>query len=111
MRRCVSEIEFQLILTFCHTFACGGYFGPKQTAHKILENGFYWPSLFKDAYVFCKSCDRCQRVGNIARRDPMPQVPLIFVKIFYIWSINFMGSSPTSFGFIYILLVVDYVSK
>ncbi|XP_071939053.1 uncharacterized protein [Coffea arabica] len=52
MRRCVSEVEFQSILAFCHTFACGGHFEPKRTAHKVLESGFYWPSLFKDAYVF-----------------------------------------------------------
>nr|XP_027082308.1 uncharacterized protein LOC113704620 [Coffea arabica] len=52
MRRCVSETEFQPILTFCHTFACGGHFEPKRTAHKVLESGFYWLSLFKDAYVF-----------------------------------------------------------
>ncbi|XP_027181858.1 uncharacterized protein LOC113780247 [Coffea eugenioides] len=91
--------------------ACGGHFGPKRTAHKVLESGFYWPSLFKDAYVFCKSYDRCQMVGNIARRDYMPQVPLIFVEIFDVWGIDFMGSFPTSFGFLYILLAVDYVSK
>nr|XP_027067751.1 uncharacterized protein LOC113693402 [Coffea arabica] len=111
MRRCVSEMEFQSILAFCHTFAYGGHFGPKRTAHKVLESGFYWPSLFNDAYVFCKSCDRCQRVGNIARRDQMPQVQLIFVEIFDVWGIDFMGPFPTSFGFIYILLAVDYVSK
>ncbi|XP_027150139.1 uncharacterized protein LOC113750348 [Coffea eugenioides] len=111
MRRCVSEMEFQSILAFCHTFACGGHFGPKRTAHKILESGFYWLSLFKDAYVFCKSCDRCQRIGNITRRDHMPQVPMIFVDIFYVWGIDFMGPFPTSFGFLYILLAVDYVSK
>ncbi|XP_027150385.1 uncharacterized protein LOC113750628 [Coffea eugenioides] len=29
-----------------------GHFGPKRTAHKVLESEFYWPSLFKDAYVF-----------------------------------------------------------
>ncbi|XP_071939292.1 uncharacterized protein [Coffea arabica] len=88
-----------------------GHFGPKRTAHKVLESGFYWPSLFKDAYVFCKSCDRCQRVGNIARKDHMPQVPMIFVEIFDVWGIDFMGPFPTSFGFLYILLAVDYVSK
>ncbi|XP_071923067.1 uncharacterized protein [Coffea arabica] len=32
--------------------ACGDHFGPKRTAHKILESGFYRPSLFKDVYVF-----------------------------------------------------------
>nr|XP_027109074.1 uncharacterized protein LOC113728923 [Coffea arabica] len=60
MRQCVSEIEFKSILTFCHTFTCGGHFGPKRTAHK---------------------------------------------------GIDFMGPFSTSFGFIYILLAIDYVSK
>ncbi|XP_071918729.1 uncharacterized protein [Coffea arabica] len=51
------------------------------------------------------------RQCNIARRDYMSQVPLIFVKIFDVWGIDFMGPFSTSFGFAYILLVVDYVSK
>nr|XP_027090491.1 uncharacterized protein LOC113711532 [Coffea arabica] len=111
IRRCVSEVEFQSILAYCHSFACGGHFGPKRTARKVLESGFYWPTLFKDAYSFCKSCDKCQRVGNISRRDQMTQTPMIFVEIFDVWGINFMGPFPSSFGFLYILLAVDYVSK
>ncbi|XP_027071749.2 uncharacterized protein [Coffea arabica] len=82
MRRCVSEMEFQSILAFCHTFACGRHFGPRRTAHKVLESGFYWLSLFKDAYVFCKTCDKCQRIGNLSRRDQLPQVPMLFIEIF-----------------------------
>ncbi|XP_071939675.1 uncharacterized protein [Coffea arabica] len=111
IRRCVSEVEFQSILAYCHSFACGGHFGPKRTARKVLESGFYWPTLFKDAYSFCKSCDKCQRVGNISRRDQMTQTPMIFVEIFDVWGIDFMGPFPSSFGFLYILLAVDYVSK
>jgi hypothetical protein len=28
-----------------------------------------------------------------------------------VWAMDFMGPLPSSFGFIYILLVVDYISK
>jgi len=31
--------------------------------------------------------------------------------VFDVWGIDFMGPFPVSFGFTYILLVVDYVSK
>nr|XP_027100445.1 uncharacterized protein LOC113719440 [Coffea arabica] len=110
-RRCVSAGEFHSILTFCHSFACGGHFGPKRMARKVLESGFYWPTLFKDAYLFCKSCDKCQRVGNISRRDQMSQTPILFVEIFDVWGLDFMGPFPSSFGFLYIILAVDYVSK
>ena len=33
------------------------------------------------------------------------------MQIFYVWGINFMGPFPSSFGNIYILLGVEYVSK
>ncbi|KAL0396046.1 UNVERIFIED_CONTAM: hypothetical protein Scaly_0053000 [Sesamum calycinum] len=36
VRRCVPNDEHNSVLTFCHNFACGGHFGPKRTARKIL---------------------------------------------------------------------------
>ncbi|KAM2441949.1 hypothetical protein PS1_023105 [Malus domestica] len=41
----------------------------------------------------------------------MPQVSILNVEIFDVWGIDFMGPFPSSYGFIYILLAVDYVSK
>ncbi|CAN6577156.1 unnamed protein product [Malus baccata var. baccata] len=111
IRRCVPEYEFKSILTFCHSYACGGHFGAKRTALKVLESGFYWPSLFKDAFEFCVTCDRCQRTGNLSPRNQMPQTPILVVEIFDVWGIDFMGPFPSSHGFLYILLAVDYVSK
>lgn len=111
IRRCVLETELQSILTFCHSYACGGHFGPKRTTFKVLESGFYWPYLFKDAYLFCKSCDRCQRTCNLGPRNQMPQTPILIVEIFDVWGIDFMGPFPSSFGNLYILLAIDYVSK
>nr|XP_027064775.1 uncharacterized protein LOC113690870 [Coffea arabica] len=111
IRRYVSENEFQSILTYCHSFACGGHFGPKRTARKVLESGFFCPTLFKDAYSFCKSCDKYQRVGNISHRDQMTQTPMIFIDIFDVWGIDSMGPFPSSFDFLYILLAMNYISK
>ncbi|CAN6583788.1 unnamed protein product [Malus baccata var. baccata] len=111
IRRCVNESEFQSILTFCHSYACGGHFGTQRTALKVLECGFYWPTIFRDARTFCLTCDRCQRMGNISAKDQMPQNPILSVEIFDVWGIDFMGPFPSSHGFLYILLAVDYVSK
>ncbi|KAM1759983.1 hypothetical protein ACFX12_002907 [Malus domestica] len=111
VRRCVNESEFQSILTFCHSYACGGHFGTQRTALKVLECGFYWPTIFRDARTFCLTCDRCQRMGNISAKDQMPQNPILSVEIFDVLGIDFMGHFPSSHGFLYILLAVDYVSK
>ena len=41
----------------------------------------------------------------------MPLNPILVVEIFDCWGIDFMGSLPPSFGYLYILLAIDYVSK
>ena len=50
-------------------------------------------------------------MGNISRRNEMPLQGILVVQIFDVWGIDFMGPFPSSFGNIYILLAVDYVSK
>ena len=37
--------------------------------------------------------------------------PILIVHLFYVWGIDFMGPFPMSFGYTYILVGVDYVSK
>ena len=111
IRRCLSEDEHYSVLTFCHELACGGHFDPRKTAEKVLQSGFYWPTLFKDAYTFCKLCARCQMTGRIIRRDIMPFTPILEVEIFDLWGIDFMGPFPLSYGNQFILVAIDYVSK
>ncbi|KAK8554339.1 hypothetical protein V6N12_031303 [Hibiscus sabdariffa] len=41
----------------------------------------------------------------------MPLQNILEVEIFDVWGIDFMEPFPSSFGNLYILLVVDYVSK
>jgi hypothetical protein len=111
LRRCVPEEEQQSVLTFCHALHCGGHFGAKKTAFKVLQSGFWWPSLFKDSHNFVKACIRCQRTGTIGKKNEMPQHHIQSVEIFDVWGIDFMGPFPSSHGFEYILVAVDYVSK
>ncbi len=41
----------------------------------------------------------------------MPLSPILACEIFDIWGIDFMGPFHSSFGYVYIILVVDYVPK
>ena len=61
--------------------------------------------------LFFKTCDRCQKMGNISRRHELPLTNILEVEIFDVWRIDFMGPFPPSFRQVYILLAVDYVSK
>jgi hypothetical protein len=48
LRRCVREEEVFDILLTCHDGPCGGHFAAKRTAFKILQAGYYWPTLHQD---------------------------------------------------------------
>ncbi|RVW68645.1 Pro-Pol polyprotein [Vitis vinifera] len=109
--KCVPKEEQQGILMQCHAYACGCHFSTQKTALKVLQSGFYWPTVFKDAHEVCKSCDKCQRFGKLTKRHMMPLNPILVVELFDIWGIDFMGPFPLSLGYSYILVGVDYVSK
>ncbi|KAL5546489.1 hypothetical protein UlMin_006176 [Ulmus minor] len=80
IRRCVPEEEMESILL-------GGHFGATKTAAKVLQSGFHWPTLFKDAYKFVANCDRCQRVGNISRKNEMPLTNILVIELFDVWAV------------------------
>ena len=111
IRKCVPKCEQSKILQECHASPYGGHFTGDKTAHKILQSGFYWPTIFKDCFEWVKLCDQCQRMGNISKRHEMPLQGILVVQLFDIWGIDFMGPFPVSFENTYILLAVDYVSK
>ena len=78
---------------------------------KILQSRLYWPTIFKDSYSYCKTCNCCQMLESLTKSNQMPLAPIITIKIFDCWGIDFMGPFPPSFQYEYILLVVEYVSK
>ena len=50
IRRCVLESEQGKILHECHASPYGGQFAGDKTSHKIIQSGFYWPTIFKDCF-------------------------------------------------------------
>ncbi|GJZ75712.1 reverse transcriptase domain-containing protein [Tanacetum coccineum] len=111
IRRCISGPETQTILDQCHHGPTGGHYGPNVTAKKVLDSGFYWPTIIKEAHTLVRLCEACQKTGNISKRDEMPLNNIQVCEIFDIWGIDFMRPFLKSYKFEYILVDIDYVSK
>ena len=104
--------------SWSYTFACmisvrfrGRHNAGDRTAHKVLQSGFYLPTLFKDAHKFILSCDECKIIGNIGKRQEMPMNYSLVIKPFDVWGFDYMGPFPSSNGYTHILVAVDYVTK
>jgi hypothetical protein len=52
IRRCVLKEDQLSILQHCHQFACGGHFGAKRTALKVLQSSFIGPMCSKMPFCF-----------------------------------------------------------
>ncbi|GJR31162.1 reverse transcriptase domain-containing protein [Tanacetum coccineum] len=50
IRRYVHDQEAADILTACHNGSTGGHHGANYTAKKVLDSGFYWPTIYRDAH-------------------------------------------------------------
>ncbi|XP_015960652.1 uncharacterized protein LOC107484618 [Arachis duranensis] len=111
IHRCVSEEEMRQILWHCHDSDYGGHFEGERTTTKVLQSGFFWPTLFKDSREFIRNYDSCQRVGNLSHNHEMSQQGILKIELFDVWDIDFLGPFPPSYLNTYILVVVDYVSK
>nr|GFA25858.1 hypothetical protein [Tanacetum cinerariifolium] len=69
------------ILKACHNGLIGGHPGLNYIAKKMFDSGFYWLTIYRDAYDLVKSCDASQWLFSSLRGNK------------------------------YILVVVDYLSK
>lgn len=49
LRRCIREDEVLYILRAYHSELGGGHYRGQRTTMKILNVGYYWPSVFKDS--------------------------------------------------------------
>eukprot|EP00253_Pinus_taeda_P020706 PITA_20706 len=85
VRRCVREEEVFEILLTCHDGPCGGHFATKRTAFKILQAGYYWPTLHQDVRRYISQCDQCQRMGKPTPRNEMPLQPQVTLEPFEKW--------------------------
>ena len=111
LRRCVAKDEVKKIMWHCHNSAYGGHFNGERTTAKVLQFGFYWPTLFKDAYTHCQYCDECQKTGGMSKRSEMLLQSILEVEVFDCWGVDFVGPFPSSYSTEYILVAVDYMSK
>nr|KYP40944.1 hypothetical protein KK1_037712 [Cajanus cajan] len=55
--RCLPDHVIDSILRFCHYSTPGGHLGIQRIARKVLDCGFYWPTIFKDVWTICSTCE------------------------------------------------------
>eukprot|EP00253_Pinus_taeda_P035107 PITA_35107 len=112
LRRCVREEEIFYILLTCHDGPCEGHFAAKRTAFKILQAGYYWPTLHQDVRRYIGQCDQCQRMGKPTPKDEISLQPQVTFEPFEKGGMDFVGPiNPPSNQKQYIIVCTNYLKK
>ncbi|KAK0586754.1 hypothetical protein LWI29_011713 [Acer saccharum] len=113
LQRCVADEETGKILKNVHSGVCGNHTGGKSLAHKILRQGFYWPTLFAEAQRFAESCETCQRIANDIRQPLELLRSLTLPWPFAMWGLDLIGPMPTGTkgGAKHAIMAIDYFTK
>ena len=65
--KCVDEEEAIYILEEIHKGICGDHASPRSLVSKVVQTGYFQPTMQVDAVELIKKCDKCQRFGNVQR--------------------------------------------
>jgi hypothetical protein len=57
---------------------------------KILDAGYWWPTLNKDVYELYRTCDLCKRTGNLLTQNMANLIITLLEKPFQKWGLDFI---------------------
>ena len=63
--RCLIPKEADYVMREVHEGVYGNHSGSQSLVHKLIQVGYYWLTMQKDAIAYVKAYDKCQRFGNL----------------------------------------------
>ena len=75
--RCLSHDEADYVMREVHEGICGNHSGVQLLVHKLIQAGYYWPTMLKVTQAYVKTCDKCQRFSNLIRQPSEELTPMI----------------------------------
>ena len=110
--RCVGKEEGEKILKSMHEGECGRHQGGKALSIEVLKAGYYWPALERDAGVYVKTCQLCQRHDNSIHAPAVGLHSTSSPYPFHTWAFDFVGPiNPPSRGKKWILAATEQFTK
>ncbi|KAK3011208.1 hypothetical protein RJ639_011741 [Escallonia herrerae] len=95
-----------------HEGICGQHLGGHALAHKVLRQGYYWPTMQQDVMSYTKKCDACQRFSSIPRQAPSPLSTLSSPIPFAMWGMDILGLFPLATAQRkFVIVSIDYFTK
>ena len=108
----LRPFEADFTLWEVHEGVCESHLGARSLSHKLLRQGYYWPTMYHDSIEYVRRCDRCQRYANIQRQPASELTPLSAPWPFAQWGMDILGPFLMASGpRMFLLVAIDYFTK
>ena len=110
--KCIAGEDTEYVLREVHEGICGNHIGARALAGKVLRQGYYWPTILKDATDLVKKCRIFQEHAKISCLPSEPLTSITSPWPFQQWGLDILGPLPIGKGQCkFIIVVVDYFTK
>ena len=95
-----------------HEGVCENHIGPRALAGKALRQGYYWPTMLRDATDLVRKCKIFQEHAKISHLPSEPLTSVTSPLPFQQWGLDILGPLPIGKSQCkFIIVAVDYFTK
>ena len=110
--KCIEGKDTDYVLREVHEGVCGNHIGARALAGKVLRQGYYWPTILRDATDLVRRCKICQEHAKISRLPSEPFTSITSPWRFQQLGLDILGPLPIGKGQCrFIIVAVDYFTK
>lgn len=111
--RSLEARNLEKVLHDLHAGPIQGHFAGNTTAHKVMLDNFYWPTLFKYAHAYTRKCSVFQRCAGRNKKSVAPLQPIAVEEPFQQWDFDIIEENfqHLTKQHCYILTTTDYFKR
>ena len=96
--KCIAGEDIEYVLREVHEGICGNHIGARTLARKVLRQGYYWPTILKDATDLVKKYRICQEHAKISHLLSEPLTSITRPWPVQQWGLDILGPLPIGKG-------------
>ena len=110
--KCIAGKDADYVLKEVHEGVWGNHIGARTLAGKVLRQGYYWPTMLRDATDLVRKWKIFQEHAKISHLPSEPLTSVTSPWLFQQWGLDILGPLPIGKGQCkFIIVAVDYFTK